>query len=191
MTDSPEEIRARIEQTRAELGGDVDALADKVTPSKIVGRQTDKVKGAVGSVKDRVFGVADDVKSSVSGHSGDATGALSDAKDTVQAKAQGNPLAVGLIAFGVGLLAASLIPASTKEKHVASDLKEKAQPLVEQVTDAAKEVGQNLKEPAQDAAAAVKDAATGAVDTVRSEATSAADEVKDQAQQSRDTVQNS
>ncbi|MCS5723904.1 DUF3618 domain-containing protein [Herbiconiux sp. CPCC 203407] len=191
MTDSPEEIRARIEQTRAELGGDVDALADKVTPSKIVGRQTDKVKGAVGSVKDRVFGVADDVKSSVSSHSGDASGAVSDAKDKVQAKAEGNPLAVGLIAFGVGLLAASLIPASTKEKDVASDLKEKAQPLVEQVTDAAKEVGQNLKEPAQDAAAAVKDAATGAVDNVRSEATSAADEVKDQAQQSRDTVQNS
>lgn len=191
MTDSPEEIRARIEQTRSELGGDVDALADKVTPSKIVGRQTDKVKGAVGSVKDRVFGVADDVKSSASSHGSDATGALSDAKNTVQAKAEGNPLAVGLIAFGVGLLAASLIPASTKEKDVASDLKEKAQPLVEQVTDAAKEVGQNLKEPAQDAAAAVKDAATGAVDSVRSEATSAADEVKGQAQQSRDSVQNS
>jgi gas vesicle protein len=190
MTDSPEEIRARIEQTRSELGGDVDALADKVTPSKIVGRQTDKVKGAVGSVKDRVFGVADDVKSSVSSHGGDASGALSDAKDKVQAKAEGNPLAVGLIAFGVGLLAASLIPASTKEKDVASDLKEKAQPLVEQVTDAAKEVGQNLKEPAQDAAAAVKDAATGAVDNVKSEATSAAGEVKDQAQQSKDTVQN-
>jgi gas vesicle protein len=191
MTDSPEEIRARIEATRTELGGDVDALADKVTPSKIVGRQTDKVKGAVGSVKDRVFGVADDVKSSVSDHGGNASGAVSDAASTAKAKAEGNPLAVGLIAFGVGLLAASLIPASTKEKEVASNIKEQAQPLVDQVTDAAKEVGQNLKEPAQDAAAAVKDAATGAVDNVKSEASSAAGEVKDQAQQSKDTVQNS
>jgi gas vesicle protein len=188
MTDSPEEIRARIEATRAELGGDVDALADKVTPSKIVGRQTDKVKGAVGSVKDRVFGAADDVKSSLSDTGSSATGAVAGAKDKVAAKAEGNPLAVGLIAFGVGLLAASLIPASTKEKEVASNLKDQAQPLVDQVTDAAKEVGQNLKEPAQDAAAAVKDAATGAADTVTSEATSAAGEVKDQAQQSKDTV---
>ncbi|MFB2596677.1 DUF3618 domain-containing protein [Herbiconiux sp. P17] len=188
MSDSPEEIRARIEATRTELGGDVDALADKVTPSKIVHRQTDKVKGAVGSVKDRVFGVADDVKSSVSDSGSSAAGAVSGAKDKVAAKAEGNPLAVGLIAFGVGLLAASLIPASTKEKEVASHLKEQAQPLVDQVTDAAKEVGQNLKEPAQEAAAAVKDAATGAVDSVKSEATSAADEVKDQAQQAKDDV---
>jgi gas vesicle protein len=136
MTDSPEEIRARIEATRAELGGDID-----------------------------------DVRSS--------------------AKADGNPLAVGLIAFGAGLLVASLIPASTKEKELASGLKEQAQPLVETVTDAAKEVGQNLKEPAQDAAAAVRDAASGAVDTVKSEASSAAGEVKDQAQQSKDSVQSS
>ncbi|MCS5735223.1 DUF3618 domain-containing protein [Herbiconiux daphne] len=191
MSDSPEQIRADIERTRRELGGDVDALADKVTPSKIVHRQTDKVKGAVGSVKDKVFGVADDVTSQVAGSGSSAAGAVSDAAGTVKAKAEGNPLAVGLIAFGVGLLAASLIPASTKEKEVASNLKEQAQPLVEQVTDAAKEVGQNLKEPAQDAAAAVKDAATGAVDNVKAEAGSAAGEVKDQAQQAKDSVQGS
>ena len=46
MTDSPDQIRAEIEKTRRELGGDVDALADKVSPSKIVDRQTDKVKHA-------------------------------------------------------------------------------------------------------------------------------------------------
>jgi ElaB/YqjD/DUF883 family membrane-anchored ribosome-binding protein len=195
MSDSPEQIRANIEATRQELSGDVDALADKVTPSKIVHRQTDKVKGAVGSVKDRVMGVADDVRSSVSDSGSSATdavtGAVSGAKDKVVGKAEGNPLAVGLIAFGVGLLAASLIPASTKEKEAASAIKEQAQPLVEKVTDAAKEVGEHLKEPAQDAAAAVKDAATGAVDSVRSEATSAAGEVKDQAQSARDNVSGS
>lgn len=188
MSDSPEQIRARIEATRAELGGDVDALADKVTPSKIVGRQTDKVKGAVGSVKDRVFGVADDAHSSLADKGSSAAGAVSDVAGSAKAKAEGNPLAVGLIAFGVGLLAASLIPASTKEKEVASTIKEQAQPLVSQVTDAAKEVGQNLREPAQEAAAAVKDAATDAVDSVKSEAGSAADEVKEQAQQSKDNV---
>jgi ElaB/YqjD/DUF883 family membrane-anchored ribosome-binding protein len=188
MSDSPEEIRADIERTRRELGGDVDALADKVTPSKIVHRQTDKVRGAAGSIRDRVMGAADDVRSSVSDTGSSAAGGVAHAKDAAVAKAEGNPLAVGLIAFGVGLLAASLIPASTKEKQVASDLKEQAQPLVDAATDAAKEVGQNLKEPAQDAAAAVKDAASGAVDSVKSEAGSAADEVKGQAQQARDDV---
>jgi gas vesicle protein len=176
MSDSPEQIRADIEHTRRELGGDVDALADKVTPSKIVGRQTDKVKDAVGSVKDRVFGAADGAKDTAAATAG-----------TVAAKAEGNPLAVGLIAFGVGLLAASLIPASSKEKELASSIKEQAQPLVEQVTDAAKEVGQNLKEPARDAAHAVQDAAADAVDTVKSEAGSAVDDADHQAQTAHDT----
>lgn len=188
MSDSPEEIRADIERTRAELGGDVDALADKVNPSKIAHRQTDKVKDALGSMKDRVFGAADDVKSTISDSGSSASGAISDAKDKVAAKAEGNPLAVGVIAFGVGLLAASLIPASTKEKEVAGNLKDQAQPLIEQVTDVAKEIGEHLQQPAQEAAAVVKDAAAGAVDSVKSEATAAADEIKDQTQQSKDNV---
>ena len=61
MTD-PEVIREEIERTRQELGDDVDALADKVNPTKIAQRQTDKVKGALGNVKDRVMGTAGDVK---------------------------------------------------------------------------------------------------------------------------------
>ena len=59
MSDSPDEIRANIERTRSELGSDVDALADKVNPSKIVDRQVDRVRGAFGSVRERVMGAAD------------------------------------------------------------------------------------------------------------------------------------
>jgi len=167
MTTSPDAIRADIEQTRRELGGDVDALADKVTPSKIVERQTDKIKGGFRSMRNRVMGVAEDA--------GDGIG---DVKDKVVAKAEGNPIAVGLIAFGAGLLAASLIPASQREKEMAEGVKEQARPLVENLTDAAAEAGRNLKEPAQNAATAVKDAATDAADTVKDEARDATHEVK-------------
>ncbi len=184
MTDSPDAIRADIEQTRRELGSDVDALADKVSPSKIVDRQADKVKQAFGSVRDRVMGAADDAGSAV----GDAGGAVVDVKDRVVAKAEGNPIAVGLIAFGAGLLLASLIPASTKEKEIAADVKDQAQPLVDTVTDAAKEVGEHLKEPAQEAAAAVKETATDAVDSVKADAQYAAGEVKDQAHTAKDNL---
>src|SRR6476646_3478416 len=99
MSDSPDQIRADIERTRRELGGDVDALADKVTPSKIVERQTDKIKGAFGSVRDKVMGAADDVGSSVHDAGASAAGAVVDVKDRAVAKAEGNPMAVGLIAF--------------------------------------------------------------------------------------------
>ena len=155
MNDSPEQIRANIERTRSELGSDVDALADKVTPSKIGQRQTSKMKRAVGSVTDRVMGTAEDVMD-------DAKGMAHDAKDMAQgakAKAEGNPLAVGLIAFGAGLLAASLIPASEKEKELAHTAKEEAQPFIDEVTEAAKGVASHLQEPAQESMQAVKDRA--------------------------------
>ena len=50
------------------------------------------------------------------GHAGEA---VADAPRKVASATQGNPVAVGLIAFGVGLLAASLIPASRPEQRAA------------------------------------------------------------------------
>ena len=184
MSDSPDAIREDIERTRQELGSDVDALADKVSPSKIVDRQVDKVRGAFGSVRERVMGAADDAGSSLS----DAGAQIGDVKDRVVAKAEGNPLAVGLIAFGAGLLLASLIPASSKEKDLAATVKDQAQPVVDQVADVAKEVGEHLKEPAQAAVASVKESAQDSVATVKDEAQSAAGEVADQAQQARENI---
>lgn len=184
MSDSPDEIRAEIERTRQSLGSDVDALADKVNPSKVVNRQVDKVRGALGSVRNRVMGAADDAASSLS----DAGAHVGDVKDRVVAKAEGNPLAVGLIAFGAGLLLASLIPASSKEKDLAATVKDQAQPLVDQVTDVAKEVGEHLKEPAQAAVASVKESAQDSAATVKDQAQAAAGEVKEQAQHARENI---
>ena len=187
MSDSPDEIRADIERTRQDLGMDVDALADKVSPTKIMERKMDRVRGSVGSVRDRVMGVADDASSSLS----DTGSHLGDVKDRAVAKAEGNPLAVGLIAFGAGLLLSSLIPASSKEKHLAATVKDQAQPLVDQVTDVAKEVGENLKEAAQDSVTSVAESAQESVAAVKDEAQTAAGEVRDQAQQARENVSGS
>ncbi|WP_026545102.1 DUF3618 domain-containing protein, partial [Arthrobacter sp. 35/47] len=171
MNQTPDQIRADIERTRQELGTDVDAVADKVSPSNIAHRQTDKVKNALGNVKDSVMGSAHDVGHSAKGGTHDASqsvkdaaqnagDALHDAPQRVTAKTQGNPLAAGLIAFGAGLLVSSLIPASQKEREAAQAVKEKAQPLVSEATDAAKQVAEDLKEPAQQAMDSVKATAT-------------------------------
>ncbi|CAI9390262.1 DUF3618 domain-containing protein [Microbacterium sp. T2.11-28] len=184
MTDSPDEIRAEIERTRRELGSDVDALADKVSPSKAVDRQMAKVRGAFGSVRERVMGAADDAGSSLS----DAADHVGDAKDRVVSTAQGNPLAVGLIALGAGLLVASLIPASAKEKDLAAQVKEGAQPLVDELADVAKDVGEHLKDPAQQAVDAVTHAAQDSAAVVTEDARYASDKVRDQAEQSRDNL---
>ncbi|AZZ56734.1 DUF3618 domain-containing protein [Rathayibacter iranicus] len=175
---SADEIRADIEHTRLELGGDVDALAEKVSPSAIAQRQTDRVKSAVGSVRDRVMGSAHEASDSLSSGAGSA-----------KAKAEGNPFAVGLIAFGAGLLVASLIPASSQEKEAASRVKEQAQPVVDTVTDAAKEAASELREPAQQAFSAVKETATDAAQNVKEAGGSAADDVSDSAREAKHAVQ--
>lgn len=216
MSENPDVIRADIEATRARLGTNVDAVADKVTPSNIVHRQTDKVRDAVTGVKEKIMGAADhpenrthnttytdtgtgthsaadtlhEAKDNVAAKLSDAGTAVSNAPDQVKAKTAGNPLAAGLIAFGAGMLISSLIPASQKEREAADQLKTAAQPLATQVTDAAKTVAQDLKEPAQEAMENVKATATDAAQNVKTEGQYAANDVKDRATDAKDTIQN-
>jgi hypothetical protein len=186
---TPDQIRAEIDATRAGLSYDVDTLADKVNPTSIAHRQTDKVKNRFASVKESVMGSAHDGAGSVSDTASDAAGAAQAAGHQAVEKAKGNALAVGLIAFGAGALLASLFPASDKEQELASQAKDKAAPAVDAAKSAAQDVAQNLKQPAQDAVSSVKDTAQDAAGTVRDDARSAAGDVTDSAQQSKDAVQ--
>ena len=189
MSNDPDQIRRDIERTRSELSDNVNALGDKVNPGSIAKRQVSRVRGAATSVKDAVLGSASDAADTgqqVATTMGDA---VSGAPGAVTRKAQGSPIAAGLIAFGAGLLLSSLLPASQAEQQAAERVKDTAQPLVDELTDTAKEVAGNLKEPAQQALEEVKSTATDAAATVQDEAGSAAENVKSQAQDSKDTVQ--
>lgn len=91
MSTDPEQLRAEIERTRTNLSNDVDALTEHVAPANVAKRQTEKVKGAVSSVKDRVMGTADDIVDTVTDKVEDVkdtvTGKAADMKDTVTGKA--------------------------------------------------------------------------------------------------------
>jgi gas vesicle protein len=217
MSENPDVIRADIEATRARLGTNVDAVADKVTPSNIVHRQTDKLKDAATGMKEKIMGAADTATTNIHNTSGagystgathsaadslhqasdtvsaklsDAGRVVSQTPDQVKAKTAGNPLAAGLIAFGAGLLVSSLIPPSQKEREAADQLKTAAQPLATELTDAAKNVAQDLKEPAQEAMENVKATATDAAQNVKAEGQQAAGDVKDRATDAKDNIQN-
>ncbi|MEY9852261.1 gas vesicle protein [Leifsonia sp. EB41] len=174
----------------------MDALADKVTPSKIADRQKRKVKGALHSFTGRIMGSDDpyDQHRGVGEAAGDAIGeakdATVDASKRAVAKAEGNPVAVGLIAFGVGLLAASLIPASEKEQELAAKAKDAAQPVLHEAADVGKQMAQDLKEPAQEAVQAVRDTAQESVETVKAEAVDRATDVAEDARDAGQHVQN-
>ena len=216
MTSSdPEVIRRQIEETRSNLSYDVDALNEKVNPTRVVDRRVGRAKSSVSGLKDRVFGaaqehgqhaggaaqnVAGNVQGAAHSAAGTVQGAASSAVDTLQSapqtlsrQAQGNPLAAGLIAFGVGWLVSSLLPTSEKEKQLAaqaeSAVKEHSQPLVDQAKSVAQEIGDNLKPAAQDAVESVKSTAQEGVQTVKAEGQSAAQDVQGTAQDAKQTVQ--
>jgi gas vesicle protein len=178
----PDEIRNDIERTRMELGQDVDALADKVTPSKIAERQTRKVKRAFSRVTDRVMGSASDAVDSAQ----DAVGNAADVPHKAARATEGNPIAAGLIAFGVGMLVSSLIPATRQEQRLAEQAKEAAAPILDEAKDVATEAADHLREPAREAAESVKERAAEAAETVKSEGADAASTVQSDAKHAAD-----
>ncbi|MGZ4506080.1 MAG: DUF3618 domain-containing protein [Blastococcus sp.] len=205
MTSSdPDVIRRQIEDTRRELSYDVDALNEKVNPARVVDRRVTAAKGRVTRVKDTVMGSAQDTTSSAHGMASNAAGSVQDAAATaagavqqapeaITRQAQGNPLAAGLIAFGVGWLVSSLLPASQAEKQLAqqaeSAVREHKDALLEPAKQAAQEMGDQLKPAAQQAMESVKATAQDAASTVAEEGKSAAADVQGQAQHSKETVQ--
>ncbi len=197
MTSSndPDVIRQQIEETRAGLSYDVDALNEKVNPARVVDRRVTKTKDAVDNLRSRVMGQGDSSSAadSVRGAAQGASDAVTGAPDAVVGRTRGNPLAAGLVAFGVGWLVSSLLPTTEKEKQLAGQaetaVKEHGQPLLDQAKQAAQQVGENLKPAAQDAVESIKGSAQDAAGAVQEQGRAAASDVQGQAQQARENVQ--
>jgi Protein of unknown function (DUF3618) len=185
MTSDPDQIREQIEETRGSLSHDVNTLADTVNPVQVTRRKAARARTVMLAARDKVMGAA---SQSVSGGSASVGDALSGSAGKLRSQAAGNPLAVGLIALGVGWLAGSLLPASTPEQQAAAKVKEDAGPVI---ADTAREVTGNLQEPAQQAVESVKSAAADAGAAVREQSISSAQAVTAQAQDAKDTVQDS
>jgi hypothetical protein len=203
MAEDPEQLKRDIEQTRRNVGRDVDALTEKVSPSRVVGRRVDRARGGVHRLKDHVMGSAESVGGSMSGTAGSAVstvqdagskvgGAVGSAPDMARARTRGTPLAAGVIAFAAGWVVAAVLPASTKERELAQEAKDKvmdaAGPVKEQAAQVAQEVKENLQEPAQEAVEQVKQSASQAAGEVADESRSAAQQVAGDAKDSADNV---
>ena len=193
MGKSASEVRADIEDTRREMSDTIDTIADKTSPRRIVDRRRRAVANGWRSVRERVMGRAE----SATGTAGDRTFDLSESArdtagsvaeaarqvpDTVISQTQGNPVAVGLVAFGAGLLAATLIPPSEPEQRLAGTLRDEAQPLQDELKAAGQQVVHDVKSSAQQGAQQVKQRASEAAGTVQDDVKSSAQEVKSQAQ---------
>lgn len=206
MAEDPQTLRRNIEQTRRQVGDDVDALADKVSPRQIVHRRTSAAKSRLSSLRHSVMGSAEhaghsvgsslqDAGQSVGSSLQDAGSKVGDlvtsAPSSAKERTRGAPLAAGLVAFAAGWVISAALPPSVKERELAAAAKENAaEPLKEHAGQFAQELKENLAEPAQEAVEHVKESAAQAAAEVKDEARSAADDVKQQAQDSAGTVRN-
>ncbi len=165
MATEADRVRHEIETTRHELARDVDRLAERVSPGRNLRRRMEGIKGGMRSVKDRIIGVSESAAATVGDAASDVGATVKDAASDVGATVkdaasdvggtvkdvaagvaqtpkqlaratQGNPVAVGLIAFGGGLLAATLVPETEAERRAAKQLAENMAPLVEPLQEA-------------------------------------------------------
>ena len=213
----PDEVRREIERTQANLSQDVDALTEKVTPSKIVERRVDRVRdtatrlkdkvmgspsdsghtvssGGVGAAAsragDRVSGTAAAAASSVQDAASSATGAVQDAAPTAADRLQEAPQAVRRQARG-NPLAAGLI-AFGAGWLISSLLpaSRREQELAEQTKQVAQEKVQPvLSQVASDVADNLREPAQQAAESLRSTAQDAGQTVADEGRSAAQDVQ--
>jgi hypothetical protein len=228
MGQTAEDLRYQIEQQREALGRDLVAIGDRVSPGRMVERRRTAVRQSFGRARNAVMGAADSATTrtgdgfaaaadrvggaassaqsgasslggSVSSAASSAAEAVTGAPQAIQSQTQGNPLAAGLIAFGVGALAGTLIPTSRREEEAvrkvqpalesaASELGTQGQHLAEDAKQQAQQAAEQLKGDAQQAAESVKAQAQGAAESVKGEAQGAAASVKTDAQQAAQSV---
>jgi len=193
MGKSASEVKSEIEDTRQEMSEKIDAIADRTSPARIIRRRREWMSDGWRSVRERLMGRTEDTYGSASdtahgmvGSARDTAGSVAEgarqAPEKVLEQTQGNPIAAGLIAFGGGLLVASLIPPSEAEQRLAGQVVEKAQPLHDEVQRAGHEVVDDLRSTAQEGAEQVKQRAAEAAGTVQEDVRSSAGSVKEQAQ---------
>ncbi|WP_433271623.1 DUF3618 domain-containing protein [Actinosynnema sp. CS-041913] len=196
MAPTPDQIRHDIDRTRAELVADANRLVDHTSPRRIAERRVRGVRHRLTRMRETVMGTASDTSSTMQDRAQEATHAVADrtqeaaqavagraqqAAEAVQSapqqamrQTQGNPLAAGVIAFGAGLLAATLIPRTRTEEQAVRQLGESTSGLAQPMKEAATESLQTLKEEASDVmsstAGEMKETASQAAQTTAQQA---------------------
>jgi gas vesicle protein len=171
------ELRADLARQREDLSRDLEVIGDRVSPGRMVERRRAAVRMRFGRARDAVMGAKDGASSRASHAAESVQGAASSVADTVteapemvRQRAQGNPMAAGLVAFGTGLLVATVVPTSRKEEEVAQRLQPTLESAASEAGSAAQHAVEEVKPKVREAVEDVKATAHESVETVKQEA---------------------
>jgi Protein of unknown function (DUF3618) len=165
MGQDPSQIREDIEQTRAEMGDTVDALAHKADVKS-------RVKESISDKTERFRNQMSGTTSRMSDATPDRE-QVSEGAQQVVGVAEENPIGLAIGGLAAGFLAGMLLPTTKIED-------ERIGPIADQVKDKAKETGQEALERGQDVASQVVDQAS---ETAKEAGQHQAEELKSSAQE--------
>ncbi len=194
MGTTEHELRRDAQHQRERMGDTLEAIGDRLSPERIVERRKAAVGQRFRNVKEAVMGSPDydEFGGSGGGLRGRAEGMASSASDALQgatqqvqqapqaiaAQASGNPLAAGIVAFGLGALFATVLPKTRTEQHLVEEARPQLESAAEELKDVGRAVASDAKERTTSAVAEVKAAGESATGSVRDQARESAEHVR-------------
>ena len=185
MGQEPSQIREEIEETRAEMGDTVDALAYKTDVKT-------RVKESISDKRERLIEQVQGTSHKVGDATPDGEQVKEGARHAVGI-AQENPLGLALGGLAAGFLVGMMLPSTKIEDEkvgpIADQVKETAAETGHEALDRGREVASQVaeqavegaKEVGQEAAQTVKDAGHEQAEELKDSAKEGAQEVKEQA----------
>ena len=170
MGPSTDELRSEIAAKRDDIGRDIDTIEDRVSPGRIIHRRQTAMRMKAQDVRDKVMGVRDSADSALH----NATGAVTHTAQSTGAgaldAAQGRPLVAGLVAFGVGVVASSLLPPTRAEKNAVAHAQQPLESAAAELGAASHRVADDVRPAAEQAVAEVKATAQDSMANVKEHA---------------------
>src|SRR5690606_28177409 len=114
------------------------------------------------------MGRADDGAMAVSDAAASARDQVQQLPDMARRQTEGNPIAVGLVAFGGGLLLASLIKPTRQEQQMAASVQPGLEHAAQELRHSGEEMADQLKQPTREAVESTTQAAREAAQSVAS-----------------------
>jgi len=184
MGETTSELRRDIDRTRTDMSGTLEAIGDRVSPSRQLEFRKNKMRLWFRDARERVMGAAEDMKDwaedkkeragEQADHMADMTG--------MRPGSNGSPLIAGGLAFGIGALLGATLPSSPREKQMLAEPARKlAEPLKEELKETGSEIADHMKQPVTDAVQEVKQTAQESVSDLKETTRDAAQDVKDAA----------
>ena len=187
-------LRRTAEEDRSRMSDTLEAIGDRLSPERVVERRKAAIGQGFKRVRESVMGSpsyvepasqrlregAHDMKDDVKDAARSAAEKVQHAPAALAEQTRGNPIAAGIVAFGVGMLVATAFPQTRTEQELLESARPTLDRAKEELREAGRDLGADAKQRAQTAAQEVKSAGTEAAQRVKDETQTSAERVADE-----------